>query len=113
MQVQDHVVATAPVGQTLNGGPTHNQVDHDDDTAQLFGQFSTLVYVFHGSGSDVEVRAFDLAGGGTGFVNAVHNVQKAVAPMHKGLGVDVLVVLHEVQATFEPFVDHATVVAPR
>ena len=72
---------------------------------------SARSYVLHRRGRDVQVRALDLARRGARLVDAVHHVQVAVAPVHEGLGIDVLVVLHEVEAALEPLVDHAAVVA--
>jgi hypothetical protein len=69
------------------------------------------VDVFHRRAGHVQVAALDLAGGRTGLVHAFHHVQEAVAPVHEGLRVDVLVVLHEVQPALQAFVDHAAVVA--
>ena len=111
VQVQDHVVAAAPFAQALDAGPADDEVDHDDHAAQALGELGALVDRLHRAAGDVQVAALDLAGGGTRLVDAVHHVQEAVAPVHEGLRVDVLVVLHEVQAALEALVDHAAVVA--
>ena len=113
VHVHDHVVLAAPVGHALDGRPADHQVDHDHHAAQVLGELGALVHVFHRRGGDVQVAALHLARGGAGFIDAVHHVQEAVAPVHEGLRVDVLVVLHEVQATLQAFVDHAAVVAAR
>ena len=42
-----------------------------------------------------------------------YHVEEAVAPAHEGLGVDVLVVLEEVESALEPFVDDAAIVLSR
>ena len=63
------------------------------------------------AGGDVEIGALDLAGRGLRPVDRLHAVEIAVAPMHEGLRVDVLVVLGEVEAALQRLVDHAAVVA--
>ena len=98
-------------GHALDRGVADHQVDHHDHAAQFLGEFGAAVHLFHGAGGHVEVAALDLAGGGTGLVDRVHHVQEAVTPVHEGLAVDVLVVLHEVEATLQAFVDHAAIVA--
>ena len=113
VHVHDHVVLAAPVGHGLDRGPANHQVHHHDHRAQVFGKFGPLVHVFHGGAGDIEVAAFDFARLGAGLGDRVHHKQKAVTPVHKGLAVDVLVVLHEVQAAFEAFVHHASIVTAR
>ena len=46
-------------------------------------------------------------------VHRLHAVEEAVAPVHERLRVDVLVVLHEVEAALQPLVDDAAVVLAR
>ncbi len=111
MHVQDHVVLAAPVGHALDRRPADDQVDHHDDRAQLLGELRALVHVLHGPGGDVQIRALDLAGGRARLVDGIHDIEEAVAPVHEGLRVDVLVVLHEVEAALEPLVNHAAIVA--
>ena len=111
VHVQDHVVAAAPLGQDLDRRPADDQVDHDDDAAEFLGELGALVHVLHGGAGHVQVAALDLAGGRGGLVDAFHHVEEAVAPVHERLRVDVLVVLHEVEAALEALVDHAAVVA--
>ncbi len=113
VQVQDHVVLAAPVAERLDTGVADHQVDHDDHRAQVLRELRAAVHLFHRAGGDVQVAALDLAGGGAGLVDGVHHEQEAVAPVHEGLRVDVLVVLHEVQAAAQAFVDDAAVVAAR
>ena len=112
VQVQDHVVPARPPGHRLDRRVADHEVDHDDDRAQLLGELGALVHVLHGRGGDVEVVALDLAGHRLGALDRLHAEQEAVAPVHEGLGVDVLVVLGEVEAAFERLVHHAAVVAP-
>ena len=113
VHVQDHVVAARPAGHALDRGPPDHQVDHDDDRAELAGELRSLVHVLHGSGRDVEIGALDLTGRRTRLVDRIHHVEKAVAPVHEGLRVDVLVVLHEIEPPLQALVDHPAVVAPR
>ena len=111
VQVQDHVVLARPLGHRLDRGVADDEVDHDDDRAELLGELGALVHVLHRAGGDVEVVALDLAGRGRGAVDGFHAVEEAVAPVHEGLRVDVLVVLDEVEAALERLVDDAAVVA--
>ena len=111
MQVQDHVVVAAPVRQRLDAGVADDEIDHDDDRAQFLGERCAPVHFLHVAGRDVEITALDLAGRGGGFVDRIHDVQETIAPVHERLRVDVLVVLHEVEATLQSFVDDTAVVA--
>ena len=111
MQMQDHVVAARPFRHRLDRGVADHEIDHDDDRAELLGEFGALVHVLHGAGGDVEIGALDLAGRRLRLVDGLHAIQEAVAPMHEGLRVDVLVVLGEVEAAFQRLIDHAAVVA--
>ena len=113
VHVQDHVVVAAPFADRLDRGPTDDQVDHDDDTAQLFCELGAGVHLFHGGGSDVQVMALDLAGFGAGLVDGLHAVEEAITPVHKGLRVDVLVVLHKVQTALQALIDHTAIVLAR
>ena len=65
------------------------------------------------AGGDVEIGALDLAGRGLRLVDRLHAVEEAVAPMHEGLRVDVLVVLGEVEPALQRLVDDAAIVAAR
>src|SRR6185437_4773340 len=113
VHVQDHVVAPRPVRHALDGGPADDQVDHDDHRAELTGELGALVHPLHRPGGYVEIGALDRTGGRARLVDRVHDVQEAVAPVHEGLRVDVLVVLHEIEAALKAFVDDATVVTAR
>ena len=62
VQVQDHVVAARPLRHRLDRGVADDEVDHDDDRAELLGELGALVHVLHRAGGDVEVGALDLAG---------------------------------------------------
>ena len=111
VQVQQHVVVARPFRHGLDGDIADHQVDHDDHAAQLLGELGALVHLLHGAGGDVQVRALDLAGLGLRLVHGLHAVEEAVAPVHEGLRVDVLVVLREVEPALQGFVDHAAIVA--
>ncbi len=113
VQVQDHVVLAGPVRHALDRGVADHQVDHDDHAAQALREVGAGVHLLHRAGGHVEVVALDLAGRGARLVDRVHAVEEAVAPVHEGLRVDVLVVLHEVEAALQAFVDHTAVVAAR
>ena len=111
VQVQDHVVPARPLRHRLDRGVADDEVDHDDDRAERLGELGALVHVLHRAGGDVEVVALHLAGRGRRAVHRLHAVEEAVAPMHEGLRVDVLVVLDEVEPALQRLVDDAAVVA--
>ena len=113
MQMQDHVVLAGPVRHRLNRGPADHEVDHHDARAQLLREFGALVHVLHGAGRHVQIVPFDLAGFRLRAVHRIHRKQKAVAPMHERLRVDVLVVLQEIQAAAQAFVHHPPIVLAR
>ena len=113
VQVQDHVVLPRPLRHRLDRGVADHQVDHDDGGTDLLGEFGATVHLLHRAGGDVEVMALDLTGLGRGPVHRLHAVQEAVPPVHERLAVDVLVVLHEVQAALEALVDDPAVVLRR
>src|SRR3569833_1326086 len=98
VQMQDHVIPARPVRHGLNGGVADDQVDHDNDRAQLLGKLGSLVHVLHGAGGDVQIVTLDFTGGGLGTVDRFHAVEKAVAPVHERLRVDVFIILVEIQA---------------
>ena len=113
VEMQDHVVLARPFRHRLDRGVADDEVDHHDDRAELLGEFGALVHVLHRRGGDVEIGALDLAGRGLRPVDRLHAVEEAVAPVHEGLRVDVLVVLGEVEAALQRLVDDAAVVASR
>ena len=47
VQVQDHVVLARPFRHRLDRGVADDEVDHDDDGAELLGEFGALVHVLH------------------------------------------------------------------
>ena len=104
-------LSPGPPGHGLQRGVPDGQVGHDDDAAEFLRELGPLVHVLHGRGGHVQVVALDLAGLLRGPVDRLHREQVAVAPAHERLGVDVLVVLGEVQAAAQRLVDHAAVVA--
>jgi len=113
MQMQDHVVAARPFRHRLDRGVADHEIDHDDGGAELAGKLRALVHVLHRRGGNIEIGALDFAGRGLGAIDRLHAIEEALAPMHEGLRVDVLVVLGEVEAALERLVDHAPVIAPR
>ncbi len=113
VQVQDHPVGPGPLRHRLDGGVPDGQVDHYDDAAEVPGELGALVHVLHGGRGHVHVVALDLAGLRLGPVDRLDAVQEPVTPAHERLGVDVLVVLGEVQAAAQRLVDHPAVVARR
>src|SRR5208337_1465759 len=112
MEMQDHVVPARPLRHRLDRRIADHEIDHDDDRTELLGELGPLVHVLHRRGGYVEIAALDLAGRSLGLVDRLHAIEKAVAPMHEGLRVDVLVVLGEVEPALERLVDDAAVVAP-
>ena len=109
--MQNHVVLARPFGHRLDRGVADHQVNHDDDGAERLGEFRALIHVFHGARGDVQVMALDFTRRGGSLVDGFHAVQETVAPVHEGLGIDILIVFHEVQAALEAFVHHASVIA--
>src|SRR5436853_2273554 len=85
MQVQNQSILASPLRHRLNGGIANRQVDHDNDTSQFLGKLSTLIHVFHRSGSDVHVMALDFTCLSTGFVDCLYTIEEAIAPAHEGL----------------------------
>ncbi len=76
-------------------------------------ELGAFVHVFHRGGSDIEVVALHLAARGLRAIDGLHAVEEAVTPVHEGLGVDVLVILGEVEAALQGFVNDTTVVLAR
>ena len=110
VQVQQHAVAPAPARQRLQRREADGEVDHDDHAADVLRELRPLVDLLHRGGRDVHVVALDLARRGHRPLDALHRVQVAVAPAHERLGVDVLVVLGEVQPAAQRLVHDAAVV---
>ena len=110
MQMQEHVVAPRPFRHGLDRRVADHEVDHDDAGAQFLRELGTLVHVLHRAGGDVEVMPFDFAGRRGRLVDRLHAVQEAVAPVHERLGVDVLVVLDEIESALQRLVDDAAVI---
>ena len=113
VQVQNHVILPRPLRHRLDRGVADHQIDHDDGGANFLGEFGATVHLLHRAGGDVEIVTLDLAGLGRGPVHRLHAVEETVPPVHERLAVDVLVVLHEVQAALEPLVDDAAVILRR
>ena len=113
VQVQQRPVLARPVGHRGERRVADREVDHDHDAADLAGELGALVHLLHRAGGDVQVVALHLARRGGGSRHGLHRVQEAVAPAHERLGVDVLVVLGEVQPTAQRLVHDAAVVLGR
>ena len=113
VHVQHHVILAAPVGHRLDRSPADHQIDHHYHRAEFFRKLGTPIHFFHGAGSHIQIMPFDFAGCGRRAIDGFHHKQKAVAPMHEGLRVDILVILHEVQAAFQAFIHHAAIIAAR
>ena len=114
VDVQQHAVVAAPVGQAGVGAQATGQVVvHDDRRAEFFRVFGALVHLFGRGRGDVEVVALALAGLALGLLDGFLHEVETLAPAHEGLAVDVLVVLGEVQATAQAFVHGAAVVLAR
>ncbi len=111
VEVEQHAVFARPLGHGLNRGVADGEVDHDDDRTDLFGELGAFVHLFHVARGHVHVVALDLAGLGLRALDGFHAVEKAVAPAHERLRIDVLVVLDEVEAAAQRLVDDAPVVA--
>jgi hypothetical protein len=60
------------------------------------------VHLLHRAGGDVQVVPLTSPVAALALLTASMHVQEAVAPVHEGLRVDVLVVLHEVEAALQP-----------
>ena len=111
VEMEHHVVLARPLRHGLDGRVAYHQVDHHDDGAEVSRKFSALVHVLHRRRGDVEIGPLDFACLGLRLVDRLHAVEEAVAPMHEGLRVDVLVVFGEVEPALQRLVDDAAVVA--
>ncbi len=114
MDVEQHPVASAPVGQRLVRGEAADEVVvHDDRRAELLRVLGAFDHLLDIRRRDVEVVTLALAGLLLGLAHGLHHERVAVAPAHEGLRGDVLVVLREVEAAGEQLVARATVVLRR
>ena len=112
--VQQHAVVPAPARQRGVRGEAHGEeVGHDDRRAKFPGELGPLVDILHRPGRHVQVVSLALAGLALRLPHGFHGELETVAPAHDRLGVDVLVVLGEVQAAAQQLVDRAAVVAGR
>ena len=110
MAVQQHTVAAAPVRQGLVRGEADDQVVDHDDRRALLGVLGSLEHLLDVGRGDVQVVALALAGLLLGLADGLGDEAVAIAPTHERLGVDVLVVLGEVEAPAEALVDGPAVV---
>ena len=86
VDVQQHAVVAAPVGQAGVGGQTPSEVVvHDDRRADFFRVLGALVHLFRSGRGHVEVVAFALTGFALGFFNGLLHEVKALTPPHEGL----------------------------
>ena len=114
VDVQQHAVVAAPLGQPGVGAEAAGDVVvHDDGGADFLGVFGALVHLLGRGRGDVQIMTLALAGFLLGLVDGVHDEVEALAPAHERLGIDVFVVLGEVETAAQAFVDGATVVLGR
>ena len=111
VDVKQHAVLAAPLGQTGIGGKTTGDVVvHDDRLTQFLGELGPLVHLFGGVGGAVEVVPLLLAGFLLGRTHGLSHELETVLPALEGLGVDVFVVLGEVETAAQALVNNPTVV---
>merc|ERR1712100_56385 len=111
VDMQEHAVLTAPLRQTGVGREaTGDEVVHDDRHSEFFGELSTLIHLFWSVGGDVQVVTLALAGLLLRQLDGFRNELEAVLPTLEGLGVDVLVVLGEVQTATQALIDNTSIV---
>ena len=97
VDVQQHTVVAAPVGQARVSAETAGDVVvHDDRRAELFCMFGTLIHHFRGGRGHVQIVAFTLAGLVLSFQGGFMHEVKTLTPTHKRLAVDVFVVFGEI-----------------
>ena len=106
-------VGAAPPRHRRERGEADREVHHHDHAADVAGELGALVHLLHRGGRHVHVVALDLARRGRGAHHGLHREQVPVAPAHERLGVDVLVVLGEVEPAAQRLVHHPAVVPRR
>jgi len=111
--MQDHVVLARPERHGLDGRVADDQIDHDDDRAKFLCEFGASIHFFHRPSGDVEIMALDFAGLSLCFVYRLHHVEETITPVHERLRVDILVILHEIEATLQPFINDTAIIAAR
>merc|ERR1712100_812881 len=111
VDVQEHAVLAAPLRQTGVGCEAPgDEVVHDDWHSEFFGELSALIHLLGSVGSHVEVVTLALTSLLLGQLDGFRNEFEAVLPTLEGLGVDVLVVLSEVQTATQALIDNTAVV---
>merc|ERR1712100_41023 len=111
VDMQQHAVLAAPLRQTGVGSEaTGDEVVHDDRHSEFFGELSTLIHLFWSVGGDVQVVTLAPAGLLLRQLDGFRNELEAVLPTLEGLGVDVFVVLGEVQTATQALIDNTSIV---
>ena len=111
VNVQQHAVRTTPLRQTGVGGKaTGDEVVHDDRLIEFLSELSALIHLFGSVGGHVEVVTLALTGLLFGQLDGFRNEFEAVLPTLERLGVDVLVVLGEVQTATQALIDNTAIV---
>lgn len=89
---------------------TSDVVVHDDRYSKHLGCLCTVEHPFAGSSSSVQVVSLHLASLSLCLVDGLGYEQEPVSPPHERLGVDVLVILREVQPTTQTLVHGSAIV---
>mmetsp|Transcript_38712 Transcript_38712/g.90622 ORF Transcript_38712/g.90622 Transcript_38712/m.90622 type:complete len:631 (-) Transcript_38712:1357-3249(-) len=114
VDVQQHAVLAAPVGQAGVGTEAAGDVVvHDDRRADGLGVLGAAVHLFGRGGRHVQVVTLAFAGLPLGLQGGFLHEIEPLAPAHERLAVDVFVVLGEVQTAAQALVHRATVVLGR
>src|SRR3569832_305955 len=114
MDVQQHAILAAPLGETGIGGEAGGlEVVHDDGHAQYLGELRALGQGLGSGCGHVQVLTLALARLLLGLVDGLGHELEAVLPAHEWLRVEVLVVLCEVETAAQTLVHRAAVVLRR
>ena len=95
---QQSVIPAVRRQRSVGREAARNIIMHNDGHAQLFRYNCSLEHFFAGASCGVEIMALHFAGFRLGLVDRFCYEQESVAPPHKWLRVDVLVVFREVEA---------------
>ena len=114
VDMQQHAILAAPIGQAGVSRQTAGKVVmHNDRCADFLGKLGTLVHHFRRWSRYVQVVPFALSGLAFSFQCCVLNKLKTIAPTHERLAINVFIVLGEVQAAAQAFVNGTTVILGR